>query len=615
MCGIFAYVGTHAVRPVLIDGLARLEYRGYDSAGIAERQSGNIVVVRAVTGDKTLQKLIDACAALPASSATMGIAHTRWATHGLITEANAHPHGDCLGDVTVVHNGTILNYEELREELIGQGHSFRSETDTEVIPHLIEEIRRRHPVSLTEAIGQISKRLKGAFAIAVMSADEEAIVAARFGSPLVLGLGEGENFVASSESALVPHTRNVMHLKDGEIAVLTSSRVRVSTFDSMHVDARVVRASFEAQDVSRGAYPHFMMKEIMDQPAVLADSLRGRLDDAHATSMLGGLMKHEDFFREMDRVVFLGCGTAYQACCIGKMLMEEWAQVPASAVIAGEFLDQYTVITPKTAVFAVSKSGETKNTLDAIEEAKRRGARIFGVVNDVGTAIAQMTGAGVYTRAGHEEGVASTKAFTTQVLTLSLICLMIARLRRMGFQEGLAITQALRRLPAQVTEILKEGTDLQRILEPHVKKLVEAPSAYFLGRGYLSPVASEGALKLKEVSYVHAEGFPMLEMKHGPLALLKNGFPVVVLYQPKSGLASEHATTKMIEDKCQATLIPILPMEGFLMNQRFIPVPETIPALQPILSVIPLQLLAYYTAIARGLNPDRPRNLAKSVTV
>jgi len=606
MCGIIGYVGGKSATPILMEGLKQLEYRGYDSAGICV-QNGKLTTVRS---EGKIAKLEEKVVKFE-THGTCGIAHTRWATHGIPEERNAHPHRDCTGQVAIVHNGIIENYQELKRELIDDGHSFVSDTDSEVLAHMIEQ-KLSGGEPLFVAVKKVLARVRGTYGLVVLTKDvPQTLIAARMGSPLVVGIGEGEYFVASDPSALMVHTKDVLYLDDGEIVAVTSEGVSLDGVDEMNVKNRVSRIDWDVEEATKAGHPHFMLKEILEQPEVIENSIRGRVDLLHGRCVLGGLEGVRERLTEIDRIVIVGCGSAYYAGLVGEYILEELAGIPVEVELASEFRYRKPLLTTRTAVLAISQSGETADTLEAVREAKRKNVLALGLVNVVGSSIARETDAGVYNHAGPEVGVASTKAFVSQLTVLSLMAVYLGQLRG-TLTRGHEILAALSELPMHVREILDRREEMTSIAQT----LKGAEHCLFLGRIFHAPIAYEGALKLKEVSYIHAEGYTSGEMKHGPIALINEGFPCVVLcpqdemfeknWSNIQELRARGAHVIAITTKCPG---------GPLMVQEQFVLPQSHKVLQPILSTIPLQLLAYEVAVARNLDPDKPRNLAKSVTV
>ncbi len=606
MCGIIGYVGSQHATPILMDGLKQLEYRGYDSAGICV-QNGKLTTVRSEGKIAKLQEKILKFE----TYGTCGIAHTRWATHGIPEERNAHPHRDCTGGVAIVHNGIIENYQELKQELLDDGHWFSSDTDSEVLAHMIErELLDGKP--LFAAVKSTLARVRGTYGLVVLTKElPQTLIAARMGSPLVVGIGEGEYFIASDPSAIVVHTKNVLYLDDGEIAAITSEGVSLDGGVSTQVQDRVSRIDWDVEEATKSGHPHFMIKEILEQPEVIENSIRGRMDLLNGRCVLGGLECVRDRLSEIDRIVIVGCGSAYYAGLVGEYVLEEIAGISVEVELASEFRYRKPMLTTRTAVLAISQSGETADTLEAVQEAKRKNVLTLGLVNVVGSSIARETDAGVYNHAGPEVGVASTKAFVSQLTVLTLIAVYLGQLRG-SLTRGGEILVALSELPAHVREILGRREEIASV----AKTLKGAEHCLFLGRTFHTPIAYEGALKLKEVSYIHAEGYTSGEMKHGPIALIHEGFPCVVLC-PRDEMFEKNWSNIQELQARGANIIAITTASPGkqLMVQSQLTVPQTHKVLQPILSTIPVQLLAYEVAIARNVDPDKPRNLAKSVTV
>jgi len=607
MCGIVGYVGPRIATPLLIDGLKRLEYRGYDSAGVAV-MNGNGVETRKAAGKiAKLEQAIE----LDPPQGTLGIAHTRWATHGPPTTINAHPHASHSGDIAVVHNGIIENANVLKRSLEARGYVFRSDTDTEVLAHLIEAA---YAGNLEAAVIEALHQIEGTYGMAVISAKEpDKIVAARKGSPLLVGLGDGEYYLASDASAVLTHTREVIYLDDDEIAVLTRDGYRILDLDSALQDKPVSRIDWDLAQIERGGYPHFMLKEIFEQPVTVTDTMRGRLLVDEGFSKLGGINILKDDLLAVDNILITACGTSWHSALIGKMMIEEMCRIPVAVEYASEFRYRNPIVRPNTLCLVISQSGETADTLAAMREAKRRGAHTMGLVNVVGSTIARESDGGIYLHAGPEIGVASTKAFTSQVVALALFTLKLARLHGMEQEQGREIAKALAALPAQIQSILDRAHEIEEIAE----EFKRASNFLYLGRGYNFPAALEGALKLKEISYIHAEGYPAAEMKHGPIALIDEMMPVVFIAPHDT--VFEKVVSNIQEVKARKGKIIAITtreedaLEG-LLDYEF-RVPETIDLLTPVLASVPLQLLAYYIAVKRGCNVDQPRNLAKSVTV
>jgi glucosamine--fructose-6-phosphate aminotransferase (isomerizing) len=616
MCGIIGYIGDRQVAPLLLEGLHRLEYRGYDSAGVAVVEDGSIEIRKEVGKISALDSLIKE----EPVRGTYGIGHTRWATHGAPTVPNAHPHTGERGDIALVHNGIVENANVLRRRLQEKGHTFRSETDTEVLVHLIEEAydrsEGRSGEALERAVETALGQVEGTYGIAVVSTrDPEKIVAARLGSPLLIGVGgSGETFVASDAAAVIAHTRDVVYLDDGDMATVTRKGYTVHRRGQGPVNRAVNRVEWDLGEVERGGYPHFMLKEIMEQPQTLRETMRGRLLEDEGRVKLGGLTGMDEELKAIERVIILGCGTSWHSGVIGEYMLEDIARIPTEVEYASEFRYRRPVVEPNTLAISISQSGETADTLWAMREAKQAGAVALGIVNQVGSTIARETDAGVYLHAGPEIGVASTKAFTSQVEVLAMLTVHLGRLRgTLPAARAREIVIALNRLPDQVAKILESDAKIRELAEAYK----DHPNFLYLGRGYNFPAALEGALKLKEISYIHAEGYPAAEMKHGPIALIDNSMPVVVI-APRDGVY-EKVRSNVEEVKARRGRVIGVVSEGDTELRPYldhvIEIPQTHDALTPILASIPLQLLAYHIAVLRGCDVDQPRNLAKSVTV
>jgi glucosamine--fructose-6-phosphate aminotransferase (isomerizing) len=607
MCGIIGYTGLRECVPILMEGLHRLEYRGYDSAGIAVVNGGGLTVIK----DAGKISVLEGRLAGDAPQGSLGIAHTRWATHGEPNRVNAHPHTDGSNHFAVVHNGIIENCESLRESLKAKGYRFISDTDTEVLAHLIEEY---WDGSLERAVASALRLVTGTYGIAVVSdLDPGKIVGARKGSPLVIGVGQGENFVASDVSAILAHTKQVVYLGEEEMAILTPHGYSTQTLNEIPVGHEVEEITWELSQIEKGGFPHFMLKEIFEQPRCVQNAIRGRLVEEEADAHLGGLNLTPDELRRFDRVILTACGTSWHAAMIGEYMLEEYARVPVEVEYASEFRYRNPVIDESTLVIVISQSGETADTLAAMREARVRGARVLAISNVVGSSIAREADGGIYIHAGPEIGVASTKAFTGQVAVLAVFAVHLARLRGMPEEPLRALIRELRAVPEKIETILHSSPAIEEIA-----KLYAAHNNFlYLGRGYNFPVALEGALKLKEISYIHAEGYPAAEMKHGPIALIDQNMPVVFLCT-RDG-AYEKVLSNMAEVRARrGRIIAVATEEDQTIAQRadhVIRIPAAMDAMVPLLSVVPLQLLAYHMAVARGCNVDQPRNLAKSVTV
>jgi glucosamine--fructose-6-phosphate aminotransferase (isomerizing) len=607
MCGIVGYTGDRPALPILMAGLKRLEYRGYDSSGVALFEDHAIWSCKRKGKITELEK--ETLKSPP--NATVGIAHTRWATHGAPSDVNAHPHFDCKRHIALVHNGIIENYASLRQELKVKGHQFQSETDTEVLAHLIEMLDRGDMVT---AIQEALQLVRGTFGLLVLSSREpDRIYAARRGSPLVIGLSEGEQFLASDGSALVEHTKNVIYLGEDEMAVVDKKGAQVLTLKNVRVSKSVSRLSFDLEHIQKGGFSHFMLKEIFEQPDTVMDSMRGRLLPEDGKVKLGGLEGYLERMRDSSRIIITACGTSWHAGLIGEYLIEKLAHIPVEVEYASEFRYRDPILSRNDTLIAISQSGETADTLAAIREARQKGALVLGLCNVVGSSIARETTAGVYLHAGPEIGVASTKAFTSQVTTLALIALALGRMTSLSNEEGRALVHELLALPEKISLILKQSGRLLDL----AKKMARHHHALYLGRGFSYPVALEGALKMKEISYIHAEGYPAAEMKHGPIALIDENMPVVFIavHDP----VYEKVVSNIQEVKARGGWVVAVVNNGDSQvaqhADEIIEIPETVQCLSPVLTVIPLQLLAYHTAVLKGCDVDQPRNLAKSVTV
>jgi glutamine---fructose-6-phosphate transaminase (isomerizing) len=607
MCGIVGYVGARPCQGILIDGLRRLEYRGYDSAGIAVIGSEGLCVSKDVGKISALESLV----AIHPLEGSVGIAHTRWATHGVPSQRNAHPHTDCKRHFAVVHNGIIENFDALRERLKRSGHQFTTDTDTEVLAHLLEE---SWTGKLEETVATALKTVDGTFGIAVVSdLDPGKVIGARRGSPLVIGVGRDEYFLASDVSAILGHTRQVVYLDDEEMVVLTREGYRTQTLDEVAVDKAVEEITWELSQIEKGGFPHFMLKEIFEQPRALRDAMRGRVNEVTGGTKLGGLNLSAEQFQHFQRVILTACGTSWHAAMIAEYMMEEFCRIPVEVEYASEFRYRNPVIDETTLVVVISQSGETADTLAAMREAKKRGACVLGICNVVGSTIAREAHGGIYTHAGPEIGVASTKAFTTQVAALLILALHLAQMRGHAVPVAPALIRSLMDIPALADRCLEGSEKIREIAAVYAKH----NNFLYLGRGYNFPVALEGALKLKEISYIHAEGYPAAEMKHGPIALIDANMPVVFICTRDS--AHEKILNNMEEVRSRRGRIIAVATEGDETvtgkADHVISIPQTLDPLTPLLSVIPLQLLAYHMAVLRGCDVDQPRNLAKSVTV
>jgi glucosamine--fructose-6-phosphate aminotransferase (isomerizing) len=610
MCGIVAYIGSQAAYPIILKGLKRLEYRGYDSAGIALygksitnfKKKGRVAELESWTDEITL-------------TASVGIGHTRWATHGEPSDVNAHPHKSNSGKITLVHNGIIENYASLKQELIQKGYTFESETDTEVLVNFIEEIQQSNNYSLEEAMRIALKRVVGAYVIIVMEEGfPNRLIAARKGSPLVIGVGDGEHFLASDASPIIEYTKKVIYVNDYELAIISEDEIILKNLGNEPITPYIQQLDMELAHIEKGGYDHFMLKEIFDQPDSLTDCLRGRLDSEKMTLTLAGVEQHLSVFAQAKRIVIVACGTSWHAGLVAEYMIETLCRIPVEVEYASEFRYRNPVIGPGDIIIAISQSGETADTLVAIERAKEQGAFIFGVVNAVGSSIARISHAGAYTHAGPEIGVASTKAFTAQLTVLAMMAMKI------GKAKGTLATAEYDRLIAElalIPEKVKTTLATHEKIKEVAKHYADARDFLFLGRGYNFPVALEGALKLKEISYIHAEGYPAAEMKHGPIALVDENLPV--LFIATKDAYYEKIVSNIQEIKARKGMVIAVISEGDTlirdMADHVMVVPEVDELLAPLISVLPTQLLSYYIGVLRGLDVDKPRNLAKSVTV
>lgn len=613
MCGIVGYVGEKKASDIIVKGLERLEYRGYDSAGIA-LFNGRLDIKK---GKGKVQNLKNKLKSDP-TNGFIGIGHTRWATHGAPNDINSHPHVSESGKIALVHNGIIENYNSLKKELQNKGRTFKTETDTEVIAQLIEEIYENgngEELMFEQAVQLALKQVVGTYGLAILNTDEpDRIIVARKGSPLLLGIGDGEMFIASDASPIVEHTKKVVYLDDGEIAIITKDDYEVKTIEDVSLTKKVHELAMSIEEIEKGGYPHFMLKEIFEQPRAIADCLRGRLDVKNHTVQLGGIADVIDKVANAKRLIIAACGTSWHAGLVGEYLIEHLAKLPVEVEYASEFRYREALINEDDVMLVVSQSGETADTLAALRTAKEHGALALGVCNVVGSTIARDTDAGVYTHAGPEIGVASTKAFTTQVSVLAMMAILLGQKRNtIDPDYAKRLIEELNNIPSKVEKILENSESVKEM----AKLFTYAPNFLYLGRTYNFPVALEGALKLKEISYIHAEGYPAAEMKHGPIALIDEMMPVVVI------AATEHTNDKMISniEEVKARKGRIISITGEENNEVIdlsefsCPIPETEDCLSPLLTSIPLQLLSYYIAVNRGCHVDQPRNLAKSVTV
>ena len=607
MCGIVGYIGENDALPVLIGGLKKLEYRGYDSSGVALINDGKIETVRASGKISALEAKIKE----HPLHGHIGIAHTRWATHGAPTEENAHPHQSFDGNISIVHNGIIENYAVLKKKLQSEGIEFKSETDTEVVAHLIA---RYYKGNLKEAVLKAISLIEGTFGLAVICRDEPGtLIGARRGSPLILGIGQNEFYLASDVSAIIMHTQKVVYLDDNDIVEIRNDGYNLLNTHSQPVQHEVQDVEFDADSIAKGGFAHFMLKEIFEQPEVLRNTMRGRLLYAEGNAKLAGLDTNIKELRNINRIIITACGTSYYAGMVGEYMIEDLAGVPVEVEYASEFRYRNPIIKPGTLVLAISQSGETADTLAALKEAQQKGATALAICNGVGSTIARTSDGGVYLHAGPEIGVASTKAFTSQVTVLAMIALLLGRQRRLSFESGADIVKSMQELPELVEKTLQLSDQIAGIAQKYVK----TNNFLYLGRHFNYPVAMEGALKLKEISYIHAEGYPAAEMKHGPIALIDENMPVVVI-APKDALFDK-VISNVREIKARGGKVIAISTEDCHpldeIADHLIKVPKTIPMLMPIVTCVPLQLLAYHIAVLRGNDVDQPRNLAKSVTV
>ncbi len=607
MCGIVGYIGGRKACHILMNGIKRLEYRGYDSSGISVIEDDKVLSEKSVGFISELEKKING----KFSEGTLGIVHTRWATHGAPTIENAHPHVDCTGKISIVHNGIIENYNYLKSKLEQEGHTFRSETDSEVIAHLIESYFEG---VLEDAVRAALKDVEGAYGLAIICQEDHGkLIAARRGSPLIVGIGEGEHFVTSDVAAILEYTKEVVYLDDNEIAVLTKDTMKTIDVDNVEISKRVDEVQWNLDKIEKGGYEHFMLKEIYEQPESLCSAMLGRFEKDSDLVRLGGLKDKENDLRNIRRIIIVACGTSWNSGLIGEYMIEEHLSIPVEVEYASEFRYRDPVIEADTMVIAISQSGETADTLAAIHEAKNKGAMILSICNVVGSSIARVADCGIFLHAGPEIGVASTKAFTSQIAVLAMLTLFIAKVRGKDDVLNSELACKLKEIPEQVQAILDSKDKIAEIAQLYK----DSDNCLYLGRGYNYPVALEGALKLKEISYIHAEGYPAAEMKHGPIALIDKNMPVVVI-----------ATTDKVYSKILSNIEEVRARGGKVIAiasehnneianlvDHVLYIPETIDALVPILSVIPLQLLAYQIAVMRGCDVDKPRNLAKSVTV
>ncbi len=618
MCGIVGYLGQRDSLPILLEGLRRLEYRGYDSAGVAVLEDQHLAIRKKAGKIGQLEGAVEAERQAPNGNGshilfhgTTGIGHTRWATHGVPNDTNAHPHTDCTGKIAVVHNGIIENFESLKRMLVAEGHVMQTDTDTEILAHLIEKLYKG---SLEEAVIQALCLVDGTYGLAVISADEpNSLVGARNGSPLMVGIGQGEHFLASDAAAIRAHTAKVVYLDDGEVASLTRDSYKTLNLRQEQIAKPVHEVSGDLATIEKGGHPHFMLKEIYEQPDCIQNAIRGRLQIDEGRAKLGGLNMTDHDLAQVDRLIFTACGTSWHAGMIGEYMIEEHARLPVEVEYASEFRYRDPVVRPGTVVVVISQSGETADTLAAMREAQAKGAKALGIVNVVGSTIARQSDGGIYIHAGPEIGVASTKAFTSQVATLALLALRLGRIGPMREETGIAIARELQAIPGKMRQILEHSDAVLEI----AKAYAHHTNFLYLGRGYNFPVALEGALKLKEISYIHAEGYPAAEMKHGPIALIDENMPAVIICTKDS--AYSKVLNNMEQVRARGGRIIAVATEGDThvktLADHVLYVPETLEMLTPLLTVLPLQLLAYHIAVLRGCDVDQPRNLAKSVTV
>ncbi|MBL7692617.1 MAG: glutamine--fructose-6-phosphate transaminase (isomerizing) [Flavipsychrobacter sp.] len=611
MCGIVGYIGTKQAYPVIIKGLKRLEYRGYDSAGIA-LLNGDMNVFKKAGKVSDLETIVDTAR----THATIGIGHTRWATHGEPNDRNAHPHISHSGSLAIIHNGIIENYAAIKELLISRGYVFHSDTDTEVLVNLIEEVQKKENTSLDNAVRIALNQVVGAYAIVVLNkTNPNQLIAARKGSPLVIGIGEDEFFIASDASPIIEYTKNVVYLDEQEYAVINrDGNYQIRTLGNVEKSPEIKKLEFSIETIEKGGFEHFMLKEIYEQPKAIEDSLRGRMNAAQGWIKLGGINEYINRIAKAERFIITACGTSWHSGLIGEYMVEDLARIPVEVEYASEFRYRNPIITENDVVIAISQSGETADTLAAINLAKERQALIYGICNVIGSSIARVSHAGSYTHAGPEIGVASTKAFSTQVSLITLIALRMAEARgTISTSKMREILYELENIPRKIEETLQLDAQIKEIAAIYKN----ASNFLYLGRGYNFPVALEGALKLKEISYIHAEGYPAAEMKHGPIALIDENMPVVFLATNKS--AYEKIVSNVQEVKARKGKIIAVVTKGDTqireLADHIIEVPETEEILSPLITIVPLQLLAYHIAIMRGCNVDQPRNLAKSVTV
>ncbi|TAL70685.1 MAG: glutamine--fructose-6-phosphate transaminase (isomerizing) [Bacteroidetes bacterium] len=609
MCGIVGYIGNQKVSNLLINGLKRMEYRGYDSAGISVLQDGTIQTIKKSGKVSQLEKLVDHSL----FNSTIGIAHTRWATHGVPNDINAHPHHSSDDKISIVHNGIIENYAAIKKNLIERGYTFRSDTDSEVLAVMIQAIYEKVNC-LEEAVRFALNEVDGTFGLVILSINEpDRIIAARRGSPMVLGIGDGEYIVASDAAAIIQHTRQVVYLNDNEMAIMKRDGFETKTIMNEATTTHIQEIEFDLEHIEKAGYEHFMLKEIFEQPETFRDAFRGRLLADKGNVKLGGLTQVEEKLRKAKRIIITACGTSWHSALVGEYIIENLAQIPVEVEYASEFRYRNTPLYPDDIVIAISQSGETADTLAAVYETKQKGATPIGIVNVVGSSIARETEAGIYIHAGPEIGVASTKAFTSQISVLILIALYLGRMRNLSQSDGKRIAAEILEIPEKIKQILNRAEEIKSLAKMQSK----SRNYLYLGRGYNFPVALEGALKMKEISYIHAEGYPAAEMKHGPIALIDDNMPVVIVATKDE--IYEKVISNIQEIKARKGKVIAIATEGDENIKDYanhvICIPSTLPMLTPVLAVIPLQLIAYYTAVELGCNVDQPRNLAKSVTV
>jgi glutamine---fructose-6-phosphate transaminase (isomerizing) len=615
MCGIIGYIGGSEATPILIDGLRRLEYRGYDSAGIATISAGGMELRKCAGRIASLSQLVQK---LP-TQGTAGIGHTRWATHGHVTDENAHPHLDQSGKLALIHNGVIENFQQLRDQLVTQGHTFQSETDTEVLAHLIGHLfdslpGPRNKQNLMEAFRLALKQVVGTYGLALFHVDvSDVLLGARRGSPLILGVGKGQNFIVSDVSAIVAHTRDVVYLEDYDVVAIERDQFDVSSLVGTDASFQVSRVEFSTEDVDRGTYAHYMLKEIFEQPNAIRDAMRGRLSPEECTAKLDGLNMSARELRDVERVVLTACGTALHAARVGECLIESLAQIPTEVEFASEYRYRNMPMNKDTLVFAISQSGETIDTLAALRESKRKGHRTLGICNSVGSTIARESDGGVYMHAGPEIGVAATKSFTSQVVILTLLALLLGRIRHLSSAHGSEVISALEKLPEQTQQVLAQSDKIAELAE----KYADSPGFLFFGRQYNYPIALEGALKLKEITYKFAEGHPSAELKHGVIALIGPDVPSIMIAPNDPAYDKNINTLEQI--KARNGRVIAIATEGRKqivdLADDIIFIPKCPDYISPVLTAIPLQLFAYHLAVKLGRDVDKPRNLAKSVTV